>query len=138
MQNPPNPGQQLLYQFQAYKEQRDILTEQTQFLNASLNNLINIKNTVENLKEVKEGEEILVPVGGMLNLKATIKDPKKVLLYISQDIVVEKSLEETLEHIDERIVTHNEQIQKVSTQLQNVERILQEISQNVQQNYPQP
>ena len=137
MQNPQNQGQQLLYQFQVLKEQRDIIVDQLEFLNASLTNLIKIRQTIENLKDIKEGEEILVPIGGMLNLKATIKEPNKTLLYISQDIVIEKNLEDTLEYIEKRLETHNEQIKRLNEQLQNVERALQELSQNLQQNYPQ-
>ncbi|MFW9899558.1 MAG: prefoldin subunit alpha [Candidatus Thorarchaeota archaeon] len=122
----------LLYDFRNLKEQRDMFANQLEIINVSLNNLMNTKTTIENLKNVKEGEEILVPVGGLINLQATIKNPSRILFYISQDVVIEKDLDSATEFIDKIIGQHNEQQQYLRTQIQNLDLNLQNMSRSFQ------
>ena len=69
MQNNEDFEQQL-YQYRYLTEQREMFTRQLEILRASLGNLQNTKLTAENMRDLKEGEEILVPIGGMMNVKA--------------------------------------------------------------------
>jgi len=136
MENTQNLEQQL-YQFRYLRQQRDMLQNQLEILNASLSNLLNTKATVENLKNIKDGDEILVPIGGMVNIKAQIKETEKILLYVGQDIVIEKDLDGTFEFIDQIIEQHNEQIKFLSSQIQKLDITLQGMSENLQRAYPQ-
>ena len=138
MENPQFNSQSLLYQFKYLKEQRDMFQGQLEVIRASLSNLMNTKTTVENLKVLKEGEEILVPIGGLINLNATIKNPQKLLLYVSQDVVIEKDLDSSIEYIDKLINQHNEQMQFISQQIHNLDLNLQSMSQAFQQSNIQP
>ncbi len=127
-----------LYQFQYIKQQRDMFQNQLELMSASLNNMRNTKFTLENIKEgIKPNDEILVPIGGIINVKATIKDTQKVLLYISQDVVVEKSVDGAIKYLDKTIEEHNKQIEFLGKQLQNLDANLQGLSQNLQQYLPQ-
>ena len=138
MENPQENKQALLYQFKYLKEQRDMFANQLEFVNVSLNNFRNTKETIENLKNVKEGEEILIPIGGLINIYATIKNPKKIQLYISQDIVIEKDLDSSIEFVDKIIGQHNEQLQFLRTQIQNLDLNLQNMSMAFQRSGFQP
>ena len=122
----------LLYEFRNLKEQRDMFASQLEIINVSLNNLMNTKTTIENLKDVKDGEEILVPIGGLINLQATIKNPSRILFYISQDVVIEKDLNSSIEFVDKIIGQHNEQQQYLRTQIQNLDLNLQNMSRSFQ------
>ena len=124
-------NQKLAYQFQYLKEQRDWFGNQLEVVNVSLSNLRNSKVTIENLKNVKSGEEILIPIGGLFNLKATIKDPEKVLLYVSQDVIIEKNLEDSIEFVDKLIEQHNENVKFLVAQIQKLDANLQGISQQI-------
>ena len=135
---PSREYQEQLIRFRYLKEQRDMFQGQLEIINASLANIINTKNTIENLKEgVKESDEILVPIGGLVNIKASIKDTEKVLLAVTQDIVIEKDLDGANEFLDKLIEQHNQQIQFLTTQLENLDGSLQQISQNIQKGYAQ-
>ncbi|MFX1256269.1 MAG: prefoldin subunit alpha [Promethearchaeota archaeon] len=129
-------NQNLIYQFQYLKERRNMFQDQLDFISASLGNLINTKNTIEKLKDVKEGEEILVPIGGIINLRAIIKNPEKCLLYISHDVVIEKELESSIDFIEKIIGQHNEQIQFLREQIQKLDLNLQNISQDLVRSNP--
>ena len=133
---PSQEYQEQLIKIRYLREQYNMLQGQLEIINASLGNILNTKITIENLKEgVKQDDEILVPIGGLVNIKASIKDPEKVLLAVTQDVIIEKDLDGTLEFLDKLIEQHNKQIQFLRTQLQNVEMTLQQISQNVQRGY---
>lgn len=136
MENQQNMQEQL-YQLRYLREQRDMVAQQLEIINASLNNLLNTKTTVTGLKNVKDGDEILLPVGGLINLKAIIKEPEKLLLYVNQDIVIEKDNEATIEFLDNLIRQHNEQINYLSKHLQTLEMNIQGMSQMLQNQMPQ-
>ena len=129
-------AQELVYRFKYLKDQRDMFLSQLDLLNASLGNILNTKTTLENLKNVKDNEEILVPIGGLANVKAIIKDPQKIILYINQDVAIEKDLDSSIEFLDKIITQHNEQINFISTQIQNLDANLQSMSQQFQRSRP--
>ncbi|MFX1338191.1 MAG: prefoldin subunit alpha [Promethearchaeota archaeon] len=129
-------AQELVYRFKYLKDQRDMFIGQLDLLNASLGNILNTKTTLENLKNVKDNEEILVPIGGLANVKAIIKDPQKIILYINQDVAIEKDLESSIEFLDKIITQHNEQINFISSQIQNLDANLQSMSQQFQRSRP--
>lgn len=130
---PPQEYQEQLIKIRYLREQYNMFQRQLEIINASLGNIMNTKITVENLKEgVKQDDEILLPIGGLVNIKASIKDPEKVLLAVTQDVIIEKDLDGALEFLNRLIEQHNKQTQFLRTQLQNIEMTLQEISQNVQ------
>ena len=130
-------AQELLYQFRYLREQRDMLASQFDFISASLRNLTNTKTTVANLKDLKGGEEILLPIGGIINVKATIKNPEKVLVFVNQDVVIEKDIDSSIEFVDKLIEQHNQQIQFLQTQIQNLDKNIARMSQILQQAAPQ-
>lgn len=136
MQNQQNRNA-LAYQFQYLKEQKDMYEQNLEIINASLGNLQNTKSTIENLKSVESGEEILIPVGGIVNFQGTIKNPEKILLSVSDDVIIEKSIEGSIEFIEKIIEQHKQQVNFIRQQLQKVETNLQSISQAFQQGMPQ-
>ena len=85
-------------------------------------------NTLDKYKRFKQKDFYYIYVN-------SIKEPEKVLLAITQDVVIEKDLDGALEFLNKLIEQHNKQIQFLRTQLQNVEMTLQQISQNVQRGY---
>ncbi|MHA1688821.1 MAG: prefoldin subunit alpha [Promethearchaeota archaeon] len=124
--------QQYLSQFQYLKEQRDVFKNQLELVQTSLSNIMNTKNTIENMKTINLDDEILVPLGGMINIKAQIKDIEKVLVYISRDTVIEKTLDDTIQFLEKLINQHKEQVKFLSERIQQVDVSLQNVSQNLQ------
>lgn len=132
MENNPNLEQQLS-QFRYIKEQREMFQGQFEIINASLGNLYTTKLTLDNLKEgVKENDEILVPIGGLASIKATIKDTKKVLVYVKNDTIIEKTVEEAIEFISKLIDQHNTQLKFLQERIYNLDLNLQSMNQMLQ------
>ncbi|TFF93837.1 MAG: prefoldin subunit alpha [Promethearchaeota archaeon] len=128
MENSEN-SQRLASQFQYLREMQQMYEQNLDIINASLNNLINTQKTIKNLHDVENDEEILVPIGGMINLRAKIQNPEKVLLSVSDDVVIEKDLDRSNEFIEKLIEQHKDQVKFLNEQLQQIEANLQGISQ---------
>jgi len=136
MENSQNQNmEQQIYQFQYLREQRDVLVQNLAVFNASLQDHSNTKATLENLKNTNEGEDILVPIGSIAVMKSKISDSKKVLLSISQDIVIEKDLDSAIEFVDKVINQHTDQIKLMNDRLYQLDLTLQGMSQLIQQGY---
>jgi prefoldin alpha subunit len=122
-----------LSQFRFLKEQLEFTQGQYEIFNAALSNLLMIKTTIENIRDsVEENDEVLIPIGGLISIKANIKDIKKILLYISQDTVIEKPIEESVVFIDNQIEQTRSQLQLLGETIQKLELNLEGMSQSIQ------
>ena len=138
MENAQNQNmEQQMYQFQYLKEQRDVLAQNLSIFNTSLQEHMNTKATLENLKNTKEDDDILVPIGSIAVMKSKIRDTNKVLINVSQDIVIEKDLDSAIEFIDKIVNQHTEQIKLMNDRLYQLDMTLQGMSQLIQQGYGQ-
>jgi len=125
--------QRQLSQYRYLQEQREIYQNQFELMNASLLNFQNSKKTIENIMDgVKEDDEILIPIGGIVSIKASIKDTNNALLFVGQDIAIEKSLGESIEFIDKLIEKYSESMKFVIERLQSIELALQSMGESLQ------
>ncbi len=132
MENNQNFEKQL-QQFRYIKEQRDMFQGQFEIINASLGNLYTTKKTLDNLKDgVDENDEILIPIGGLVSIKGSIIDTKKVLVSVNQDTVIEKTIEESIEFINKLMKQHNEQLKFLKERILTLDYNLQGINQMFQ------
>ncbi|MFX1481487.1 MAG: prefoldin subunit alpha [Promethearchaeota archaeon] len=130
--------QEQLQIFRYLKEQRDMYQGQLEIINASLANILNTKMTIQNIKEgVKKDDEILVPIGGLAHIEVSMKDPEKVLVAVTQDVIIEKDLDGAIELLDMRVEQHNKEIEFIKNQIQNIDLNLQKTSQLIQREYLQ-
>ena len=132
MENNQNLEQQI-NQYRYIKEQRDVFQGQFEIINVSLGNLYTTKLTLDNLRDgVNENDEILVPIGGLASIRATIKDTKKVLVFVKNDTIIEKTVEEAIEFILKLVEQHNTQLKFLRERIINLDLSLQGINQILQ------
>jgi prefoldin alpha subunit len=125
--------QQQLTQYRYIEEQRNLYQSQLELVNASLANLQNTKLTLEKIKEgVKEDDDILLPIGGLIKIRAKIIDTQKILVSVGQDIVIEKSLDESISFLESIIEKQKESLKFVVEKLQNIELALQSMGESIQ------
>jgi len=137
MENNQNFDKQL-NQYRYLKEQRDMFQGQFEIVNASLRNLFTTKRTLDSLLEgVSENDEILIPIGGLASIKATIKDAKNVLVSVNQDTIIEKTVEEAIEFLTKLIDQHNVQLKFLKERIFALDLNLQGMNQILQQRMAQ-
>jgi prefoldin alpha subunit len=125
--------QQQLTQYRYVEEQRNLYQSQLELVNASIVNLQNTKLTLEKIKEgVKEEDEILLPIGGLVKIRAKIMDTQRILVSVGQDVVIEKSLDDSISFLENIIDKQKESLKFVVEKLQNIELALQSMGESIQ------
>ncbi|MCK4364421.1 MAG: prefoldin subunit alpha [Thermoplasmatales archaeon] len=121
-----------MVQIEQYKEQMSQLEMQFQYLHASLADYNKAKMTLENLSNTDTGSEVLLPIGGGAFISATAKNTSKVLMDIGGDLVTEKTPEDVIKKIDERLENLEKTQVKMNEMMQNLQNEAAEISANAQ------
>ena len=125
--------QQQLTQYRYIEEQRNLYQSQLELVNASLVNLQNTKLTLEKIKEgVKDDDDILLPIGGLIKIRAKITDTQRILVSVGQDVVIEKSLDDSISFLENIIDKQKESLKFVVEKLQNIELALQSMGESIQ------
>jgi len=125
--------QQQITQYRYMEEQHNLYQSQLELVNASLMNLQNTKLTLEKIKEgVKEDDEILLPIGGLVKIRGKILDTQKLLVSVGQDVVIEKNLDDSITFLDGIIEKQKESLKFVAEKLQNLEIALQNMGEYIQ------
>jgi prefoldin alpha subunit len=86
------------------EEAANELQSRINMTNAALAELRVSSMTLEGLEKEKKGAQLFVPIGGGSYVKARLETAKKVVVGIGADVAVERTLKETKEELEARIV----------------------------------
>jgi prefoldin alpha subunit len=115
-----------------YKEQLNSIDMQLQYLQAAIADFYKAKLTVENIKKTPDQSEILIPVGGGAYINGLVNQSTKVLVDVGAGIVTEKTVDEAVTKIEERIKTYQENLEKLMSMAQKLQTEATELSQTTQ------
>ncbi|MEK6876288.1 MAG: prefoldin subunit alpha [Nanoarchaeota archaeon] len=110
--------QKLYIEFQLLNQQIQQLEKQNEALNNNLMELIMTNQSLDDLKDIKEKTEILVPVSAGIHAKAEIKDCKSFVVNVGANVALVKDLKSTKEIIKNQIVEIRELQESLAEQLQ--------------------
>ena len=117
----------------------DELRRRIELLNAALGEMAAAKSALEEVEKLEKGEEILVPLGSGVYLKAMVADKQSALLALGADVVVERSFSEIKEYLDRREQQIREALQKSVNDYQVVVSRLRELERELRATTgPQP
>ncbi len=91
------------------------LSQQLQALDVQTMELRAVVGSLDELAEVREGTEILVPISGGIFVKAEIKNTKNLFVNVGSSTNVKKSVPDTKKLIEDQIVemqNHREDVLK--------------------------
>lgn len=119
-----------------YTRQYDLLSQQFQFMeNARLESI----SSIEALEALgaSEGDEIstLLTLGGGVSVRAKVIDPKKVLVGIGAGVTVEKSTEEGIGFLRDRMTEMHVSSKRVSDSLDKLQEQITAIQTRMQEIY---
>lgn len=115
-----------------YKEQIGSLEMQFSYLQAAIADYTKAKMTVEQLSKTDEDSEILLPIGGSTFINATAKNTSKVLFDIGGGVVTEKTSDDAIKKIDNRIEHLQQTQEKISSMVQQLQAETAEASSKAQ------
>jgi len=115
-----------------YKEQLSSIDMQLQYMQAAIADFYKAKLTVEQLPKASDKSEILIPIGGGTFVNGVLTDSSKVLVDIGAGLVTEKTIKDALKKIDERIISLQENSEKINSMAQKLQNEATELSQKTQ------
>jgi prefoldin alpha subunit len=140
LQQKENQLRQIITEIRMMEGTVNTLQQRLQVVLASVSELRVAKQSLDDLKTVKKGSNLLVPVGGATFINASLGDLDKVVMGIGSDVSVEMSLEDALKDVNERLEemekaqgSIEQQLGQIMSQLEAHQSIAENISAEIQQ-----
>lgn len=111
-------------QKQLYAQQKNALEQQLETLKEQKQDMENVLSYINELEEVKPGEEILAPLSGGIFVRSEIKDTKKFRVNVGSGIMVDKSANEVKEIIKQQLKNMKEAEENIKSNLNQIEKEL--------------
>jgi len=115
-----------------YKEQMNSLETQSSYVQAAIVDYSKAKMTLEQLSKADKNQEILLPIGGSTFINARAIDSSKALFDIGGGVVAEKTSDDAIKKIDERINGLEKTQERIITMMQNLQNEAAEVSAKAQ------
>jgi len=118
--------QERLIELEYMKAQAEEVQQQMKSISESLMELKSAKAALESVSKLKTGDEILVPAGGGIFIKARISESETVISSVGAGVLVDKKTSEVIDTVDDQIEKLTEAalqtqdlLQKIGTKLQS-------------------
>jgi prefoldin alpha subunit len=95
--------QQRYMEFQLMSRQINLLNQQTQMITSKIEELRVLSESLAEINNLKKGQEILIPVGAGILMKASLNETKEILMNVGAEVVVKKTSEESQKIIESQI-----------------------------------
>jgi prefoldin alpha subunit len=119
---------ELAMNIQFLQEQAKILASNVEMLTMYRQELAASKVTLEGLKNLKKKDEILVPIGASSFIRARIDDTETVIVGIGANISVDRSTDDAVENLGERIALTETKIKENQENYMKVAEKLEELN----------
>ncbi len=125
--------QKKVLQFQILQANLQLLAERERHFAEKLAELEETRQALEDLKDVKRGDSIMVPLGSGNFIAGEIKDCEKVLVGFGAGVVIKKSQEDARKIIDKRAEELSTALHELGSQIQHVEFELHKLQPELQE-----
>ncbi|DAC72435.1 MAG TPA: prefoldin subunit alpha [Thermoplasmata archaeon] len=115
-----------------YKQQLESIDMQLQYLQSTLADYQRAKMTVEELHGASENSDLLIPVGGGTFVNASLKSSSNVLIGVGAGVVIEKTIDEAVLKLEERMKRIQENLEKMVSLGQKIQSDAEELSNRTQ------
>jgi len=95
--------QKLYLEFQELDQQIKQLEQQNTALSAQLTDLTVTIQSLEDMKKIKNGTEILVPLSGGIYAKAELKDSKNLIVNVGSNVTTVRDVDSTKNLIETQV-----------------------------------
>jgi prefoldin alpha subunit len=120
---------------ESYKKQLESLNRQAQVLQASMDDILRARETLKALKDAKEGDKVLLPIGASSYINVNISADTKVIVNVGSRTSVEKSIDEAVEFAIETGNECSEALKNAVNAMSEIEGIANDLSMAIQNEY---
>ena len=133
--------QKLYIEFQELDQQIKQLEQQNNQLSTQLTDLTATVHNLDDIKSIKNGTEILVPISGGIYAKAELKDNKNFIVNVGSNVTTVKDVDSTKKLIETQIneikklqIRLIEELQNNTTKAKLLEQEINSIASTLQTN----
>lgn len=119
--------QRILIELDSARNAVETMRGQIGILSSSINELMVTMETVNGVKKLKPGTEILVPVGSDSFVKAKVTETDKVISGLGADIAAERSAEDAASALGEQRKEFEESIERAREELEKLTERIDEL-----------
>jgi prefoldin alpha subunit len=123
---------QAMSTLEIFRAQLETINQNQQLVQISLEELGRAKETLVQYQKAKEGDEILLPVGGNSFVFAKVATNAKAIVGIGTGISVEKSMDEAIKTMDDRAAELMDSMKKLADRRMAIEEQASMLSQAVE------
>lgn len=125
--------QRVLINLEQMKQAAEELGSQIEVLSSRLSDFEVTINTIEGIKNIDEGTEILVPIGSDSYLRSKLVEPRKVLSGLGADLVAERESEKGIEALNRQKKEVEKAIEKLREEIGRINNRIEELSPKAEQ-----
>lgn len=112
---------QAMMVLESYKEQLEVLRQQIELVQFSIEESARARETLKMLKDAKEGDEILIPIGASVFVNAKVTDSDKAIIGVGNKISVTKDLPDAADYMNSITIELQEALKKVSSTYSDIQ-----------------
>tara|TARA_Y100000310_G_C20457320_1_gene703666 strand:+ start:310 stop:711 length:402 start_codon:yes stop_codon:yes gene_type:complete len=124
--------QERMQEMQQMQQHLEQLQEQRQMVEQQLEDLAMSSNGLEEFEKLSKGDEVLFPISNGIFAKATLQNPKKLLVNIGAQAIVDKTPEQAKKILQDQLTELQELHQKIVGRLQAFMMQAQALDQQMQ------
>ncbi len=124
--------EKILVELNTYEQQAQILQRRIDLINSSLQEIALTSESLEELKNVEDDNEVLMPLGSGIYVKARIVERKKVIFSLGADIVADRDITGAQLSLDQRSMALQNALQSTGQQLQQMANRMNELNRTAQ------
>ncbi|RLG13792.1 MAG: prefoldin subunit alpha [Candidatus Nanohalarchaeota archaeon] len=114
-------------ELETFKSQLQQYQQQKSQIVMAVQEMMSAKATIDGIRDTKDGEEMIIPIGGGTFIRGTITDAKNVVTSVGADVAVTKDAASAKKHIEEQIKSAEESVAKLDSEMQKIEMQAQNI-----------
>ena len=119
-------------EMQYLAQHMELVQQQVEKINGQMEEIMLTKSSLVEFSSVKKGKEMMVSVSNGIFAKASLIDPEKLLVNVGNNVVVEKSVEDTINLLDEQLMELGKYQMQLTAQQQTLSRKVEEVEKEVE------
>lgn len=123
--------QQSMVALEMQKGYIESLTNQIEMIQLAMNEHVKAKETLSQYMKLKEGNELLVPIGANSFIYAKKTKAKKAIIGIGANVTIEEDLDKAVERIENKLQNLQKTGDELTQQLANVQQQATALSEKI-------
>lgn len=124
--------QRKIYEFETLQKKVESLTQTRELLKSEVEELEEAQRSLEEIKNLEEGDEIFFPLGSNSYGYGKITDSEKVLVNVGGDAIVRQEIPDAKDILEKKKEEFKEQLSDLSETIKRAKKKLQRLQADIQ------